>query len=102
MAIAANAVDRREKGLRHKLCSKGIYAQAMVRSDDHLRKRGYQHDPTGWRLAPAYELNPMPVDVKPRHHALTLNETDDASSMDTASSNRPGVYGVKNRPARRR
>ncbi|OWQ97439.1 hypothetical protein CDQ92_10470 [Sphingopyxis bauzanensis] len=69
---------------------------------DHLRNRGYQRDPAGWRLAPAYELNPMPVDVKPRHHALTLNETDDASSMDTASSNRLGVDGVKNRPARRR
>lgn len=31
-AIAANAVNRRETGLHHNLCSKGIYAQAMVRS----------------------------------------------------------------------
>jgi serine/threonine-protein kinase HipA len=55
-------------------------------TDDHLRNHGYLRDVGGWRLAPAYDLNPMPVDVKPRHHALTLDEMDDASSIDTALS----------------
>lgn len=55
-------------------------------TDDHLRNHGYLRELAGWRLAPAYDLNPMPVDVKPRHHALTLDETDDASSIETAFS----------------
>jgi serine/threonine-protein kinase HipA len=28
--------------------------------DDHLRNHGFLHDGTGWRLAPAFDLNPMP------------------------------------------
>ena len=55
-------------------------------TDDHLRNHGYLREVGGWRLAPAYDLNPMPVDVQPRHHALTLDETDDTSSIDTALS----------------
>ena len=28
--------------------------------DDHLRNHGFLRAPAGWRLAPAYDLNPMP------------------------------------------
>ena len=28
--------------------------------DDHLRNHGFLHDGTGWRLAPAFDLNPVP------------------------------------------
>lgn len=28
--------------------------------DDHLRNHGFLHDGVGWRLAPAFDLNPMP------------------------------------------
>jgi serine/threonine-protein kinase HipA len=28
--------------------------------DDHLRNHGFLRTPAGWRLAPAYDLNPMP------------------------------------------
>lgn len=28
--------------------------------DDHLRNHGFLHDGTGWRLSPAFDLNPMP------------------------------------------
>ncbi len=36
----------------------------------------------------------MPVDVKSRHHALTLDETDDAASLDTAFAV-VGYFGLK-------
>jgi len=52
-----------------------------------LRSRG------GWRLAPAYDLNPMPTDVKPRIHALTLDEVNDEASLDTAFSV-AGAFGI--------
>jgi serine/threonine-protein kinase HipA len=53
-------------------------------TDGHLRNHGFLHDGVGWRLAPAYDLNPMPVDVRPRVHALALDETDPSASLDTA------------------
>lgn len=28
--------------------------------DDHLRNHGFLHEGSGWRLAPAFDLNPMP------------------------------------------
>lgn len=28
--------------------------------DDHLRNHGFLHDGSGWRLAPAFDLNPIP------------------------------------------
>ena len=63
-----------------------VFNVLISNTDDHLRNHGYLRGLGGWRLAPAYDLNPMPVDVKPRHHALTLDETDDASSIDTVMS----------------
>jgi serine/threonine-protein kinase HipA len=68
-------------------------------TDDHLRNHGYLRDVAGWRLAPAYDLNPMPTDVKPRHHALTLDETDDAGSIDTLFAVAE-QFGLKPRAAR--
>jgi serine/threonine-protein kinase HipA len=53
-------------------------------TDDHLRNHGFLREPGGWRLSPAYDLNPMPVDVKPRIHALALNETDQDASLEAA------------------
>jgi serine/threonine-protein kinase HipA len=45
-------------------------------TDDHLRNLGFLYEGSdGWRLAPAYDLNPVPVEVKPR--ILTTNITWD-------------------------
>lgn len=71
-----------------------VFNVLISNTDDHLRNHGYLRDAAGWLLAPAYDLNPMPVDVKPRHHALTLDEVDDASSMDTAMRV-AGYFGLK-------
>src|SRR5262249_23928957 len=35
--------------------------------DDHLRNHGFLWvGGDGWRLSPAYDLNPVPVDIRPR------------------------------------
>ncbi len=52
-------------------------------TDDHLRNHAFLHDGNGWRLSPAYDLNPCPVDVKPRVHALAINEDDPTASLET-------------------
>ena len=48
-------------------------------TDDHLRNHGFLYqDLDGWRLSPAYDLNPVPVDLRP--HILTTNITEDDST----------------------
>lgn len=60
-----------------------VFNILISNTDDHLRNHGFLREPGGWRLSPAYDLNPMPVDVKPRIHALALNETDQDASLET-------------------
>ncbi len=49
--------------------------------DDHLRNHGFLLDGSGWRLAPAYDMNPVA-----RGTGLTLNisETDNAQDLELA------------------
>ncbi len=49
--------------------------------DDHLRNHGFMLEPTGWRLSPAYDMNPVETG-----NGLTLNisETDNAQDLDLA------------------
>jgi serine/threonine-protein kinase HipA len=61
-----------------------VFNILISNTDDHLRNHGFLREPGGWRLSPAYDLNPVPTDVKPRIHALALNETDQDASLDTA------------------
>lgn len=55
-------------------------------TDDHLRNHGFLHGDGGWRLAPAFDLNPMPTDVRPRVHALAIDEADPTASLELARS----------------
>jgi hypothetical protein len=34
----------------------------------------------GWRLSPAYDLNPMPIDLKPRVLSVMITEDDSRAS----------------------
>jgi serine/threonine-protein kinase HipA len=76
-----------------------VFNVLVSNTDDHLRNHGFLRDGLGWRLAPAYDLNPMPVDVRPRVHALAINETDATSSMEMALEVAPR-FGIIQRDAR--
>lgn len=41
-------------------------------TDDHLRNHAFLRHPSGWRLSPAYDLNPNPEPVERRTHALAF------------------------------
>lgn len=62
--------------------------------DDHLRNHGALHVPgRGWRLAPAYDLNPVPADLK-AHVLSTAIDGDDATcSVDLLRESAP-LYGL--------
>jgi len=49
--------------------------------DDHLRNHGFLWaGPRGWALSPVYDLNPTPVDVRPR--ILSTNITLEEATCD--------------------
>lgn len=76
-----------------------VFNVLVSNTDDHLRNHGFLHDGVGWRLAPAYDLNPMPTDVRPRVHALAIDETDPTASMDTVWEVAPR-FGLGTKEAR--
>jgi serine/threonine-protein kinase HipA len=76
-----------------------VFNVLVSNTDDHLRNHGFLHNGVGWRLAPAYDLNPMPTDVRPRVHALAIDDTDPTASMDTVWQVAPR-FGLGTKAAR--
>ena len=53
---------------------------AVGNRDDHLRNHGFILTTTGWRLAPAFDINP---NMGQAEHVLNLDETDNRPSLAT-------------------
>jgi serine/threonine-protein kinase HipA len=63
--------------------------------DDHLRNHGFLYEgPAGWRLSPAYDLNPVPADVRPRVLSTSIDPDDPSASLDLAYGV-AGYFGLK-------
>ena len=65
-------------------------------TDDHLRNHGFllHGGGTGWRLSPAYDLNPTPVDIRPRVLSTAIEIDDATASLDLALGTAE-YYGIK-------
>jgi len=64
-----------------------VFNILISNTDDHLRNHGFLYaGQLGWRLSPAYDLNPVPVDIKPRILTTAINEDDGTASLDLAMS----------------
>ncbi len=62
-----------------------VFNILISNTDDHLRNHAFLYDGTeGWRLAPAYDLNPVPVDIKPRVLTTAIDLDDGRASLDLA------------------
>jgi len=62
-----------------------VFNILISNTDDHLRNHGFLYrGPDGWRLAPAYDLNPVPVDIKPRVLTTAIDLDDGTASLDLA------------------
>jgi serine/threonine-protein kinase HipA len=78
---AAAKADMRE------LWRRIVFNVLISNTDDHLRNHGFLYaGPDGWRLAPAYDLNPVPVDVRPRVLTTAIDTDDSTASLQLASS----------------
>jgi len=64
-----------------------IFTVLVSNADDHLRNHGFMYERhKGWRLSPAYDINPTPVEIKARILSTSIDFDDPTASIDTALS----------------
>jgi serine/threonine-protein kinase HipA len=69
----------------HALWRRLAFNILISNTDDHLRNHGFLYEGSdGWRLSPAYDLNPVPTDIKPRILTTAINEDDNTASLALA------------------
>ncbi len=62
-----------------------VFNVLVSNTDDHLRNHAFLRGKKGWRLSPAFDMNPCPPDVR-QTHVLALNELDHTGSLEIALS----------------
>jgi serine/threonine-protein kinase HipA len=63
---------------------------AVGHRDDHLRNHGFILTSTGWRLAPAFDMNPI---IDKAEHVLDIDESDNRPDLSTVIGS-AGWYGL--------
>lgn len=63
----------------HQLFRRAVFNVLIGNRDDHLRNHGFLRDATGWRLAPAFDVNPNP---SKQEHSLTLDGKSAAPEVE--------------------
>jgi len=58
-----------------------VFSICISNTDDHLRNHGFALTPDGWRLSPAYDLNPNPYG---KHLSLNISETSNEKNLALA------------------
>jgi serine/threonine-protein kinase HipA len=62
-----------------------VFTVLISNVDDHMRNHGFLCvGSNGWVLSPAYDLNPVPVDVKPRVLSSAIGFDDPEASLELA------------------
>jgi serine/threonine-protein kinase HipA len=62
-----------------------VFTIMVSNTDDHLRNHGFIYERhKGWRLSPAYDINPTPIDIAPRILTTSIDFYDSVASLETA------------------
>ena len=62
-----------------------VFSILISNTDDHLRNHGFLWTGSaGWQMSPAYDLNPVPVDIKPRVLTTAITLDDGTASLKLA------------------
>jgi serine/threonine-protein kinase HipA len=67
----------------HQLWRRIIFNIAISNTDDHLRNHGFLLEENGWRLSPAYDLNPS---IDKEGLALNIDTNDNSLSFELAKT----------------
>jgi serine/threonine-protein kinase HipA len=63
------------------LWRRAVFNILISNLDDHLRNHALLYEgPRGWRLSPAYDLNPVPSDIRPRVLSTSISADGDPSA----------------------
>ncbi|MEN9773088.1 MAG: hypothetical protein RL322_158 [Pseudomonadota bacterium] len=72
-----------------------MFSVLISNTDDHLRNHGFLYGShEGWRLSPAYDLNPVPADIRPRVLSTAIDMDDPTASIELALGT-ADYYGLK-------
>lgn len=64
-----------------------VFNILISNTDDHLRNHAFIYErEKGWRLSPAYDMNPTPIEIKPRILTTAIDLHDRTASLDLALS----------------
>ncbi|HZP96408.1 MAG TPA: type II toxin-antitoxin system HipA family toxin [Candidatus Limnocylindria bacterium] len=77
------------------LFRRAVFNALAGNRDDHLRNHGFLHDGRGWRLAPAFDLNPIPDKLE---HELSFDGAMDLPDLDAIRTT-AGLYRLADRRA---
>lgn len=61
-----------------------VFSVLISNVDDHLRNHAFLYLGASWRLSPAYDLNPTPIDFRPRVLSTSIDGVDFSASLDLA------------------
>ena len=78
------------------LFTRVVFNVATANRDDHLRNHGFIRSPVGWRLAPAFDMNPS---FRKDEHVLSLDLYNRQPDMDVVLST-AGFYRLASSRAR--
>lgn len=71
----------------HELWRRIVFTIMISNTDDHLRNHGFIYERNkGWRLSPAYDLNPTPLEISPHVLTTAIDLNDTSASLETALS----------------
>jgi len=74
-----------------------VFSISIRNTDDHLRNHGFLLTPVGWKLSPAYDMNPDPDGTG---LSLNISETDNSLSFELALNVAP-YFRLESKKARR-
>ncbi len=87
MVDVLSGFGSRAKEDAHELFRRVVFNVFVSNVDDHLRNHGFlRHDPSGWSLSPAYDLNPTPTDLKARVLTTNIDLEEGTCSLDLLES----------------
>ena len=76
-----------------------VFNVLVSNTDDHLRNHAFLYGGhEGWRLSPAYDLNPVPVDIRPRVLSSAIDLDDPTASIELVLKT-AAYYGLKTKEA---
>jgi len=62
-----------------------VFTILISNTDDHLRNHGFLYERyKGWRLSPAYDMNPTPREIAPRILTTSIDLYDNTASLESA------------------